>query len=131
MSDCIFCKIVKGEIPSYTVYEDDIIKVFLDIEPCTKGHLLIIPKKHFTNFFDIDKEIIDHSIDIIKEKLYPLVKEKLNCDGLTISQNNDYGQEVKHYHIHMIPRYVNDEDKHIYNKEMLLPIDEVYDILKK
>ena len=130
MNECIFCKIIKGEIPSYTVYEDDIIKAFLDINPCTKGHLLIIPKKHYTNVFDVDQKVIDHSINAIKEKLYPLVKEKLNCDGLTISQNNDYGQEVKHYHIHMIPRYINDEDKHIYYKETLLPLDELYEILK-
>ena len=68
MEDCIFCKIIKGEIPSRTVYEDEIIKVIMNINPNTDGHLLIIPKKHYENLFDIDQSIINHSIDIIKEK---------------------------------------------------------------
>ena len=58
MSDCIFCKIIKGEIPSYTIYEDELVKVFLDVNPVTNGHMLIIPKKHYENAFDIDTNII-------------------------------------------------------------------------
>lgn len=126
MENCIFCKIIKGEIPSSTIYEDEKIKVFLDVNPITNGHMLIIPKEHYENVFTIDEEIILHSIQVIKEKLYPIVKEKLHCDGLTISQNNGFGQEVKHYHIHVIPRYENDNDTHTYNQDILLPIDEVY-----
>lgn len=126
MENCIFCKIINNEIKSSTIYEDDLIKVFLDVNPETNGHMLIIPKKHYENVFDLDEKIILHSVKMIKEKLYPLIKEKLNCDGLTIAQNNGYGQEVKHYHIHVIPRYENDQDNHIYNKELLLPIEEVY-----
>ena len=75
MEDCIFCKIIKGEIPSRTVYEDEIIKVIMNINPNTDGHLLIIPKKHYENLFDIDQSIINHSIDIIKEKLYPKLNQ--------------------------------------------------------
>ena len=126
MEDCIFCKIVNKEINSSTIYEDDLVKVFLDVNPSTNGHMLIIPKKHYENVLDIDEEVISHSIKLVKEKLYPLIKEKLNCDGLTITQNNGYGQDVKHYHIHLIPRYENDHSKIEYNKEMLIPIEEIY-----
>lgn len=129
MENCIFCKIINNEINSYTIYEDDLIKVFLDVNPETNGHMLIIPKKHYENVFDLEEEIILHSVKIIKEELYPLIKEKLNCDGLTISQNNGYGQEIKHYHIHVIPRYENDQDQHIYNKEMLIKPEEIYNKL--
>lgn len=131
MENCIFCKIVNNEIPSSVIYEDELIKVFLDVNPITNGHMLIIPKKHYENVFDIENEIINHSINIIKEKLYPSIKEKLNCDGLTISQNNGYGQEVKHYHIHVIPRYENDDYTNNYNKDILLPIEEIYSTLKE
>lgn len=129
MEDCIFCKIIKGEIPSKTIYEDDLIKVFLDVNPSTNGHMLIIPKVHHTNVMDINEEVVLHSLKIIKEKLYPLLKEKINCSGLTIIQNNDLGQEVKHYHIHLYPRYNNDLLKHTYNKELLKSTDEIFNIL--
>ena len=75
--DCIFCKIIRGEIPSYTIYEDDIVKVFLDVNPVTNGHMLIIPKNHYENAFDIDTNIISHSVNLIRDKLYPIIKEKL------------------------------------------------------
>jgi len=127
--DCIFCKIINNEIPSYTLYEDMIVKVFLDVNPSTNGHSLIIPKKHYTNLVDIDIETLNHINKIAKE-MYSLLKEKLNCDGLTISQNNDYGQEVKHYHMHLTPRYKKDLVSHNYNKEILKPIEEVYKTIK-
>ena len=129
MNDCIFCKIVKGEIPASKIYEDEKILVFLDVNPSTNGHMLVIPKEHYQDLFNLDEEIITHSIKVIKEKLYPLIKSKLNCDGLTICQNNGYGQEVKHYHIHLIPRYNNDEFVSSYNKDILLPNDQVYSTL--
>ena len=105
--DCLFCKIINGEIPSYTIYEDDIVKVFLDISPVTNGHCLVIPKKHYENIMDIDLETLNY-IDKIIKKLYPILKEKLNCVGITRTQNNEYVQDVKHYHMHLIPRYKND-----------------------
>lgn len=108
--DCIFCKIINNEIPSYTIYEDDIIKVFMDINPISNGHLLIIPKKHYDNITDIDNNTLNH-ISIIAKGMYKLLKDKLNVDGMTITQNNDYGQDVKHYHMHLIPRYKENKDK--------------------
>ena len=105
--DCIFCKIINGEIPSYTTYEDEIVKVFLDVNPISNGHSLIIPKKHFTDINEIDLETLTHIQKTAKE-LFPKYKEKLNCDGISLEQNNEYGQLVKHYHLHLIPRYEND-----------------------
>ena len=109
MSDCLFCKIIDGSIPSYTVYEDDKVKAFLDINPNNDGHLLVIPKEHKANLYEMDDDTLIYMLNIIREKLKPILSDKLNIDGLTISQNNDYGQEVKHFHIHVIPRYKNDK----------------------
>lgn len=109
MSDCLFCKIIDGSIPSYTVYEDDKVKPILDINPNNDGHLLVIPKKHKANLYEMDDDTLIYMLNIIREKLKPILSDKLNIDGLTISQNNDYGQEVKHFHIHVIPRYKNDK----------------------
>ena len=109
MSDCLFCKIIDGSIPSYTIYEDDKVKVFLDINPNNDGHLLVIPKEHKANLYEMDDDTLIYMLNIIREKLKPILSDKLNIDGLTISQNNDYGQEVKHFHIHVIPRYKNDK----------------------
>lgn len=109
MSDCLFCKIIDGSIPSYTVYEDNKVKAILDINPNNDGHLLVIPKEHKANLYEMDDDTLIYMLNIIREKLKPILSDKLNIDGLTISQNNDYGQEVKHFHIHVIPRYKNDK----------------------
>ena len=126
MSDCLFCKIIKGDIPCYKIYEDELVLAFLDVNPNSDGHTLVIPKKHFENIFDTDNDIIMHMIDVIKSNIYPLLKEKFNLDGLTICQNNYYGQEVKHFHIHLIPRYNSDSFKCIYDKDDINNLDEVY-----
>jgi len=114
----IFCKIIKGEIPSYTLYEDDIVKVFLDVNPNHNGHTLIVPKKHYENFFDIDDDTLHYILKVAKD-ISSLLKEKLNYDGISLAQNNGLGQEVKHFHLHLIPRYNNEEKlsvKEVYNK---------------
>ena len=126
--DCLFCKIIDGDIPSYTVYEDDLVKVFLDINPNTNGHMLIVPKKHVVTVNDITSDLAGHIIEVEK-KMYSLIKEKLNCEGLTVAQNNDLGQEVKHYHVHLIPRYSNDNWKMNFNQEDLKDAKDIYDIL--
>lgn len=129
MEDCIFCKIIKGEIPSMTIYEDDIVKVFLDINPTTNGDTLIVPKKHIENMLDLDDKTLSHIHKISKE-IYSVLKEKLNIDGLTLVQNNFYGQEIKHYHVHLIPRYKNDNVKQLSNKEILKEVKEVFNQIK-
>ena len=129
MEDCIFCKIIKGEIPSMTIYEDDVVKVFLDINPTTNGDTLIVPKKHIENMLDLDDKTLSH-IHKISKDIYSVLKEKLNIDGLTLVQNNFYGQEIKHYHVHLIPRYKNDDVKQLSNKEILKEVKEVFNQIK-
>ena len=124
--DCIFCKINNKEIPSYTVYEDEIVRVMMDINPVTNGHLLIIPKQHYTNLEDIPLETLTH-IQNIAKKMFKLLKEKLNIDGLTLCQNNEYGQEVKHYHLHLIPRYKGDNVRMFTN----LKKDDIKEVYEK
>lgn len=122
--NCVFCNIVEGKIPSYTIFEDEIVKVMMDINPVSNGHLLIIPKKHFTNLTDIDMDTLMHIQKTAKE-MFKLLKDKLNIDGLTLCQNNEYGQEVKHYHLHLIPRYKNDNVR-LYSNKNKDDVEEVY-----
>lgn len=119
--DCIFCKIIKGDIPSYTVYEDDIVKAFLDIHPDSNGHILIIPKEHMTDIDDMNEETFKHLLKVTKD-LKKLLENKLQIDGLTLIQNNGYVQEVKHFHLHLKPFYRT--------KKALMPVEEVYKLLK-
>jgi histidine triad domain protein len=122
MKDCIFCKIINNDIPSYKVYEDDLVLSFMTIDPVSNGHILLIPKSHHENVLDMPDDLIVHMHNVIKNKLYNMLKERLNCDGITLSQNNEYGQEIKHYHIHLIPKYKE--------KQNLLKVEEVWNKLK-
>ncbi len=126
--DCLFCKIIEGSIPSEKIYEDDEAMVFLDIRPTTNGDSLVVPKKHYKDFLSVPNDLLIHMYDVIK-KLYPIYKEKLNCDGLTISHNTDYGQEIKHFHIHFIPRYTNDKVNYLSNKDILLDLKDIQEKL--
>ena len=130
MMDCLFCKIIEGSIPSKTIYEDELVKVFLDINPNTNGHCLIIPKKHIVTVKEVDSILTTHILEVEK-KIYDLLKEKLNIKGLTIVQNNELGQEVKHYHVHLIPRYEDDNWNINFNQESLKDTDEVYQEIMK
>ncbi len=109
MSDCIFCKIIAGEIPCFKVYEDNDVLAFLDIKPATKGHALVIPKQHFENVFDVSEDALQKVI-LAAKKLSVKIKEALKVDGIRLSQSNGRaaGQEVMHFHLHVIPRYEND-----------------------
>ena len=127
MEDCLFCKIIKGEIPSKTIHEDEIVKVMMDINPISDGHILVIPKNN-TDLLDLDDDTLLHIKRITTEILIPKLKEKLNCDGITICQNNGLGQEIKHFHVHLIPRYENDNIK-MTNKENIEDIEEIYNKL--
>lgn len=107
--ECIFCKIVKGEIPSYKLYEDDSIISFLDIFPIHPGHALVVPKKHSVDIFDTDEETLRQMISAAK-KIAPAVMKGAGADGINLGMNNREaaGQEVPHAHIHVIPRYAED-----------------------
>lgn len=102
--DCIFCKIIAGDIPCYKIYEDDIILAFLDVNPDTNGHTLIIPKMHYKDLYDIDEQTLIHIFKCAKDIGNKIIKN-LNCDGFTLVQNNGDVQEVKHFHLHIKPYY--------------------------
>ena len=125
MQDCIFCKIIKKEIPSYSLYENDQVMVFLDINPSTNGDCLLVPKKHIVTLEDMEEDLAIHILKVMKQ-ISQLLTEKLDCDGLTIVQNNGYGQEIKHFHIHMTPRYLKDGIVHQFNKDLLVTPEDVY-----
>ncbi|MBP3198079.1 MAG: HIT family protein [Butyrivibrio sp.] len=109
MGDCIFCKIANGEIPSNTIFEDENFRVILDNGPATKGHALVLPKKHYADLFEIPEETLAGAVKTAK-KVAANMKDKLGCDGLNLVQNNGAaaGQTVMHFHLHIIPRYEND-----------------------
>ncbi|MEE3467385.1 MAG: HIT family protein [Eubacterium sp.] len=109
MSDCIFCKIIAGEIPSTTVYEDADVKAILDVNPAAKGHVIVLPKAHAENVFEISDEDLSKAICVAK-RIAAALKKTYNCDGVNILQNNGEaaGQTVFHLHIHVIPRFVGD-----------------------
>jgi len=108
MDSCIFCKIVRGEIPSYKVYEDDDVLAFLDITQVTPGHTLIIPKQHVTDIFELSSELAGKIFAKVP-KISQQLKEALSPIGLNVVNNNQAPlQSVFHYHIHLIPRYPND-----------------------
>ncbi|MBE5956156.1 MAG: HIT family protein [Lachnospiraceae bacterium] len=108
--DCIFCKIANGEIPSATVYEDELFRVILDIAPAVKGHALILPKEHYDNLWALGKEESERVMNLAA-KVSEAQKKALGCDGINLLQNNGVaaGQTVFHFHMHLIPRY--DDDK--------------------
>ena len=109
MKDCLFCKIIKGEIPSYKVYEDEDTLAFLDINPDSYGHTLVIPKKHFKNYEDITLETIK-KVNETGKIVFKKIKDNLKADGIRLVQNNGIIQDVPHYHIHIIPVYKSDKE---------------------
>lgn len=106
---CIFCEIIKGNIPCYKVYEDNDCIVFLDISQATIGHTLVVPKNHYKNILDIDDELSSKLFKVVSE-LSKKVCKALNVENVNIVNNNGAlaGQSVEHFHIHIIPRYEND-----------------------
>ena len=110
MSDCIFCKIANGEIPSATLYEDEDFRVILDLGPASKGHALILPKAHAANIYEISDDMAAKAM-ILAKKMATKMTEALKCDGFNIVQNNGepVGQTVFHFHMHLIPRYEGDQ----------------------
>lgn len=107
MNDCIFCRIVNGDIPSYKIYEDDVVYAFLDLSQTTKGHTLVIPKEHKDNIFEYDEALAEAVFARIPRIANALKKALPDMKGLNIVCNNGEvaGQTVFHSHIHLIPRY--------------------------
>ena len=119
--DCLFCKIIEGSAESYTLYEDEVVKVFLDAYPDSTGHMLIVPKKHIVDLYDMDSSTWDHMLGVA-QKFRRKVEENLHPDGVALLQNNGDLQLIKHFHLHLKPHYKEDPKK---DKE------EVYALLKE
>lgn len=110
--DCIFCKIANGEIPSATLYEDGDFRVILDVNPASKGHALILPKKHADNLYALPEEAAAKVL-VLAKNVAEKMEKALDCEGLNLVQNNGEiaGQTVFHFHMHLIPRYKGDNVK--------------------
>ncbi|CAI2589466.1 Protein hit [Apilactobacillus kunkeei] len=107
MSDCVFCKIIDGEIPSYTIYEDEYVKAFLDISQATPGHTLVVPKKHVANIYEYDENLAEQVFSRIPKIARAIQKSAPDILGMNIVNNNGElaYQSVFHSHFHLIPRY--------------------------
>jgi len=111
VEDCIFCKIIRGEIPSFKVYEDDRVFAFEDINPISEGHTLVIPKRHAQDLWEIPGEDLA-AVHLASQKIIRAIKEALNPTGIACLQLNGRGvnQEVMHYHLHLVPRTGGDPE---------------------
>lgn len=122
MNECIFCKIINGDIPSKKLYEDDKVLVILDVNPKVDGHSLVIPKEHVTDFMEISDELLAHVYKVAREVSKTLMT-KLDATALTLGVNYGDSQVVKHFHLHLLPNYEI--------KKASMSLDEVYSILKE
>jgi len=113
MEDCLFCKIMKGEIPCKKIYEDADIFSFLDVAPINKGHALVIPKIHHETFLQTPDDVLQKMVPVIKN-IAAATKKALNADGINLGLNNGSaaGQIIFHTHFHLIPRFENDGLQH-------------------
>lgn len=109
MPDCIFCKIIRGELPTHKVYEDDKTFAFLDIQPINPGHTLVVPKKHAVDIFEIEESEWDTVMRTVR-KISHALEQALNPTGINLAMNNrsGAGQVVFHAHVHVMPRFPND-----------------------
>lgn len=110
--DCIFCKLANGVFATRSIYEDEDFNVILDLAPATKGHALILPKQHADNIYDLPDDTAA-KVFVLAKKLAQMMTERLGCEGFNIVQNNGTvaGQTVFHFHLHLIPRYADDQQK--------------------
>ncbi len=122
--DCIFCKIVAGDLPSYKVYEDEHTLAFLNIQPNNHGHTLVIPKDHFENIYSTPDEQLCRTMIVVR-KLAIAIKNGLDTDGVNIIVNNESaaGQVIPHIHVHILPRFNEDTENNLSEK---LPTQKTY-----
>ncbi len=104
--NCIFCKIARKEAPASMVYEDGAVMVFMDIRPVSKGHTLIIPKRHYVDIYGMPDQLLA-AVHMVTKKIAVAVKKVSNADGISIVQQNGKaaGQDIFHFHVHVIPRF--------------------------
>lgn len=110
--NCIFCRIIAGEIPSAIVYEDEDFKAIMDISPAAKGHTIILSNRHYANLFELGDETAAKAL-LVARKVAKAIQAELHCEGMNLLQNNGEaaGQTVFHFHMHLIPRYSGDQVK--------------------
>lgn len=132
MSDCIFCKIVKKEIPATVVYEDADILAFMDIGPIIKGHALVISKKHYDPVTVTPDEVLT-KLHLTAKRIAQAQMNGLGADGVNIMQNNGKaaGQEVEHIHVHVIPRFEGDGHHWNWNAKKYNDFDEMAELADK
>ena len=121
--DCIFCKIAKKEIASNILYEDNDLMVIMDLHPVNDGHVLVIPKKHYTDYMELDKEMAFNMLKVAQE-IGPKIMNKLDKRALTLLVNYGTDQEVKHLHLHLIPNFSKRNNTKVKN------VKETFEILK-
>ncbi len=121
MKDCIFCKIINGDIPSKKIYEDDVVKVIMNINPEENGDLLVILKRHAENFTKLKDEEVVHINHVLKN-MSDLLHERLNTKGFEVITNSGVCQEIKHFHVHLTPGYDTEQP--------IVDLDIIYDKLK-
>lgn len=130
--ECLFCKIIAGEIPSKAVYEDEDFKAILDVNPAARGHVIIIPKKHASNIYELEDEDAAKVFPIAKKIAFALQKT-YGCDGVNVLQNNGEaaGQTVFHLHVHVVPRYYGDDVQIMWEPGDTPDLDKVANEIKK
>jgi len=114
MTDCLFCKIIKGEIQSFKIWEDEDVIAFLDINPFTPGHTIVASKKHYKNIFDVpQKELV--KIILLAQKVSKFLRKNLGVKGINFLHNSNKAGEqfIFHFHLHVIPRY-SDDNLHLW-----------------
>lgn len=118
MSDCLFCKIIAGAIPSEKIFENESAFAFLDIHPVNRGHALVVPKRHHANIYDIPRSEFETLMGTV-HLLAPRIKQAANAEGINIGMNNDApaGQIIFHAHVHIIPRFPNDGHRHWHGED--------------
>lgn len=125
--NCLFCKIIDGDIPSKKVYEDERAFAFLDISPWQTGHTLVIPKRHTTDLLDDEQTLEEIAPAVVK--VGNLLKERLGASAMNILSNagKDSGQEVFHTHVHLIPRYADNPGIHNLRAEVEEDLDDTFE----
>ncbi len=130
--DCLFCKIVNKTINAKIIYEDENTLAFLDIHPRVSGHTVVIPKKHAANILNLDSSLIGPLFLTVKQ-VSAILNKALNPDGFTIgiNQGRSSGQEIDHFHVHIMPRFSNDGGSSIQNVVNNMPKETLEQILEK
>lgn len=119
--NCLFCKMVKGEIPCKKIYEDEKVIAILDLYPDADGHTLIIPKKHFSDLTEVDEDTLLHINKVVK-KIMPVLMKEMKAEAFSTRVNYGTSQAIKHYHMHLLPNF------HV--KPCTVKQDEAYNRLK-